>query len=159
MGLEHVYDALTASSTTQKYALGERRPEDDGNVYEYVKNHASGAAIAAGSVCYRSTTITTVATDVTNGLSQMPAGVGVGAIAPASYGWILVEGVYASVLKTNSIGNSTGALLVSNLDSTGLAGLLSSSAVFGSTNVRAFGVALEATGSTSTQINARIKGL
>lgn len=101
--------AVTDSNTIADENLGIVREEltSTGGLkkYKYVQVHASSAALANGTPCMyvadaTDTTMMVVTTVVATGGRNLVAGVGVGAIAAGSYGWIQVYGRHSAV-KTN----------------------------------------------------------
>lgn len=112
-------DAVTATSTTPKYKLGMLREEDNGIVYQYVKNidvtAADGWALCAGSV----SDLNIVSGDRSGGsaINTTPRGVAVGAFPKDSYGWILVRGYKANVLSDGSV--AAGEALVAHASTDG----------------------------------------
>lgn len=96
---------LTASGTTKKHNLGELVKDDEGNIYRYVQNIAADSvAIADGTCVYlRDADDWIVTPDISNGLTALVEGVGIGAIAAGSYGWILVSGFHDAVKTDNGV--------------------------------------------------------
>jgi|SRR6185295_1897385 len=93
-------DAVTDSSTTAKYPLGTIRDELDVTTgmkkYRYV---LANATVANGTPCmYSDLYKREIHTTVASAKRGQPSGVGVGAIASGSYGWIQCAGYHATVL-------------------------------------------------------------
>lgn len=104
---------LTLSDTSAKFNIGELAKDQLGNIYRYVQNIAADSiAIADGTCVYPTTTIGVVSPDFTggNGLTGRVVGVGIGAIAAGSFGWVQVSGIHPAV-KTDA-GVSAGDALV-----------------------------------------------
>jgi len=96
---------LTASSTAAKNKLGTVAEDVNGYKYRYVQNiSADSIAIANGTCVYlASVSAWVVSPDYTGGSSTSTrvAGVGIGAIAAGSYGWIQITGIHTAV-KTDA---------------------------------------------------------
>ncbi|MCP4527472.1 MAG: hypothetical protein GY833_16385 [Aestuariibacter sp.] len=96
-------DVVTSSSTTKLYKLGTFRHEaSSGKDYRYVQVSASSAgACANGTVMLNTGSAGTsdfvVSDDVSANKQNDVIGVGVGAIAKSSYGWIQVYGSHAAI--------------------------------------------------------------
>jgi len=87
---------LTGSNTVANATLGALHQSDDGNIYRYIQNDTTDAvAIAVGTVVYPTSTAFVYSPDIAggNGVTGKVSGVGVGAIAAGSYGWVLVSGI------------------------------------------------------------------
>jgi len=94
---------LTSSSTSKQADLGSVIWDNVGNAYRYVQNIAADAiAIADGTCVYQTVTWGVVTPDIAggSGLGDIVVGVGVGAIAAGSYGYVQVSG-YHDKVKTD----------------------------------------------------------
>lgn len=104
---------LDQSNTAAKFPLGILAMDQKGNIFRYVQNiEADSIAIADGTCVYGTTTPGVVSPDFTggNGITTNVVGVGIGAIAAGSYGWIQVSG-YHDAVKTDA-GVAAGDFLV-----------------------------------------------
>ena len=90
--------SLTTATTDQRQELGALIWKDS-NLYMYVKvASASANAASAGRTMYRTATAFEVSDDYSVAMSNAPAGLAIGVIAKSSFGYILVNGNYASAL-------------------------------------------------------------
>lgn len=134
---------LTANDAAAKEELGRLRFEG-GKVYRYVL--AEDANIADGDVVeYSDTSGYEVTNDRAGGSSigRVVAGVAIGTITDAQYGWILVEGLHTN-MKTDG-GVSAGEGLIPHATADGQA----DSVVAGTNDAQVFGHALAADDASS----------
>lgn len=105
-----LFGQLTESSTTQKITLGEKRVEH-GKTYRYVQVHASStSAVAAGTALYLYNSATPWVGNTTATLARAALtfiGVGIGAIAVDSYGWVQTGGECDTIKVNNASTVST----------------------------------------------------
>ncbi len=140
---------FTESSTTPTNKLGALATDQNGNIYRYVL--VEDAALADGDVVeYSDTSGYEVTKDRAGGSSigRMVAGVAVGTIADASYGWIMVSGRHDAV-KTDG-GVTAGDRLVPHATSDGVADTEVNSSTATVTSGQVFGVALETDDGTTS---------
>ena len=119
-GIPHTYaTTLAANDSTAKEALGTLRFETDANgmkVYKYVLSAAT-TAVANGDVVNNSgVTAYTVTvpgtTAVGKAANNIGAGVGIGTITSAYYGWVQVKGYHSAIKKAAKCKTSAGLLSV-----------------------------------------------
>ena len=95
-------DALTDSSTTAIYDLGTIREEINSDVglkkYRYVQ--AAADTTVANGTCLTFTDLyrRTASSDISDGDVNQGCGVGIGAIAASSYGWVQCYGYHSAVI-------------------------------------------------------------
>jgi hypothetical protein len=95
--------AVTDSSTTPEEPLGAIRFDLDHatgacKMYKYVQA-ASDTTVAYGTpLAFSDLYGATVTSDISDASQNQPAGVGVGAIAASSYGWIQVHGHHDAII-------------------------------------------------------------
>lgn len=109
---------LSVSDTAAKFPLGILAMDQKGNIFRYVQNIAADSiAIADGTCVYPTTTSGVVSPDFTggNGVTGKVVGVGIGAIAAGSYGWIQVSG-YHDAVKTDAGVGAGDALIGHTVD-------------------------------------------
>lgn len=111
-------NAWTDSSTDLLYTVGAKAEDPDtGDIYEYVKVASTSAnACSAGRLMYYSGTSGEVTDDYSDLTVLLPAGIGVGAIAISSYGWILKEAATVDILKTATTASAGGFVVPSSTD-------------------------------------------
>lgn len=140
---------LTDTSTSPEEELGRVRWEG-AKAYKYVR--AEDAAISIGQVVeYSDTSGYEVTNDRSGGSSigRVVAGVAIGAIADASYGWIQVHGRNTSVVTDGGV--SAGEGLVPHASTDGAADSVESGSTAVNTEAQVFGYALAADGATTTK--------
>ena len=140
----------TDTSTVANVAVG-TVVEDvaTGKTYKYVQ--AEDLALTVGDVVeYSDTTGYEVTKDRAGGSSigRIVAGVALGAIADASYGWIQVTGVNAYVKTDNSVAASNA--LVPHATTNGVADVAESGSEATNTEAQVFGYALTTDTTTTT---------
>jgi len=139
---------LTANDATAKEELGRLRFEG-AKVYKYVR--AEDAALAIGQVVeYSDTSGYEVTNDRAGGASigRVVAGVAIGAITDAYYGWIQVHGRNVDVITDGSV--TAGQALVPHATADGQADSVESGSTAVNTEAQVFGYALAADGATTT---------
>ncbi len=102
----HLGAQLEDSHTAAQYTLGLLASDQKGNVFRYVQNIlADSIAVADGTCVYFTATDGVVTPDFTggSGVSSKVAGVGIGAIAAGSYGWVQVSGYHDAVLTDGGV--------------------------------------------------------
>ena len=111
-----IYPEFTASSTTAVIPIGtEVQDPSTGYIYKYVQISASSAtAGSVGRAFYKTATANVVSDDYTggDGLYNAPAGIGISTIAKSSFGFILIDGYYASLRKEASAAITANDMLV-----------------------------------------------
>ena len=128
----------TYSNTTPEYTLNEHYFDANGYVYRFVQIYASSAhAASAGRVFLQTSTPGVVTDDFSAGLVNECAGVALGTVALGSYGFLLCQGEYALVLKSQNQVVIAGTKLIIS-PSNGLAGAPTSQSV--ATTYKSFGV-------------------
>jgi len=105
--------ALTANDSTAKEVLGMLRFHNDGRIYRYIR--AEDQNIAIGEVVYHASAVAEeweVSTDYSGGSSVAVkvAGVAIGTITDAYYGWVQVSG-YCPMVRTDA-GVAAGEALI-----------------------------------------------
>lgn len=106
MASKHLWaTALTDTSTTAQEELGAVRKEWSSTdscfkTFKYVQNSTVTTIADGTALTFRNILGTIVTGDISTSKVNLPAGVGIGALAASSYGWIQVGG-YHSVILTN----------------------------------------------------------
>lgn len=142
-------NAFTESSTGLKNRPGALAMDRDGNVYRYIL--VEDAALADGDVVeYSDTTGYEVTNDRAGGASigRGVAGVAVGTIADASYGWIMVSGRHDAVKTDGAV--TKGQKLVPHATSDGRADSEAAGSTVTVTSGQVFGIALETDDGTTS---------
>jgi hypothetical protein len=99
-------DNLTLQSAQPSFTIGDKYIANGDAEYTYVKVSASSAhTCSAGRVMYATTTDNVVSDDFTggDGFSNSFYGLGIGAIALGSYGWLLTKGEGSALKNTAAI--------------------------------------------------------
>lgn len=149
MGVKQVIGSLTANDSTALREAGTFYVDPvTGYAYRYIL--VEDAALANGDVCEYSDTTGYEVTKCagTSSIGNMVAGVAVGTITDAYYGWIMVSGRH-SAIRTDG-GVSAGHILTPHASYTGRAESVLAS---GSTSDEVFGFALETDSSSSTTLS------
>ena len=107
----------------QQFVLGTTVQDvDTGYIYKYVQVDADSAnASSAGRLFYSSADGKNIVTDdytggTPAGLTNMPAGIGIGTITKGNFGFLLVDGEYAAILKETGTISVGGILIVGDQD-------------------------------------------
>lgn len=140
---------LTDTSSTAQEELGRIRWEG-GKAYRYVL--VEDADLALGEVVeYSDTSGYEVTNDRSGGSSigRVVAGVAIGAITDATYGWIQVHGRHTNVITDGGV--SAGDALVPHASADGQADTAESGSTATNTEAQVFGYALAADGATTTK--------
>jgi hypothetical protein len=110
-----IFDELTATSTTAKYAVNTTRVESDGKCYLYVMTAATATSgIVNGTVLYDATTAGVVTDDVSDakyGFNSV-RGVSIGTVAVSTYCWIQTWGAHSAVKTNGDDDIAAGATLI-----------------------------------------------
>lgn len=140
---------LTADDSTAKEELGRIRWEG-AKAYKYVL--VEDADLAVGEVVeYSDTSGYEVTNDRADGSSigRVVAGVAIGTITDAQYGWIQVHGRHTQVITDGGV--SAGDPLVPHATADGQADTAESGSTAVNTEAQVFGYALAADGATTTK--------
>ena len=111
----HIFDELTRTTTDQKLPLGTMRTDGSGNSYMYVQLVAgSTSAVTNGAILYQVAGsakgyVTTAGVAKTLNLVR---GVGIGAIAKSSFGWIQTWGTHSAIDTNGDDDIATGDALI-----------------------------------------------
>lgn len=137
-------DFASDVSTTALYPVGTIvRDQASNKVYKYIQ--VEDAALAVGDVVeYSDTTGNEVTKDRAGGASigRVAAGVALGTIADASYGWIQVAGLNTYCKTDGSV--AAGDALVPHASSDGVADTAASGSTVANTEAQVFGYSLVA---------------
>ena len=150
---------LTDVESTDVEGVGTVRKDIEGNVYRWVKNGEASAALAAGdSVCYdmsnAGASLRTIVLKPVSADLMLYAGIAMAAISAGSYGWVLINGYYATA-KVDAPVTTAIALGNALIPANGITHLVRSTAAGTAPVYKAHALALEAvdtvaTGSTTT---------
>ena len=111
--MPNVFDELTATSTTRRFAPGTIRSAV-GNSYVYVQLSALATGAASnGTVLYSTLSDANVVTDdISTTAQNLARGVAIGAIATGSYGWIQTWGGHSAVKTDGGDDIATGDAVI-----------------------------------------------
>lgn len=152
---------LTSNDTTAKEQVGKTwRDYASGKEYKYVL--IEDAAVANGDVVeFSDTSGYEVTKDRAGGASigRVVAGVAIGTIADASYGWIQTRGRHTAVKVAAGVSISAGNALVPHATSDGTANVAESGSTATNTEAQRFGFALGADTATTSAAGVVIADL
>lgn len=115
--------SLTDSSTTPEEGLGEIRTEIDHSTgavkeYKYVSVAADTTVANGTPLLYTDVYGVTASSDISDGSANQVLGVGIGAIAASSYGWVQVSGYHSAIITNGDDDIADGDTLILSGDGT-----------------------------------------